>query len=199
MRNFCGIRRILFPALLASLGVFLLAPGARADIVEVEAATGCPGSIGGGLCNGGAAYNLNTLVGGGISIMSGTEKFVVTDTTGNISFLYTGSAGDNGSCQINGGAASFFSGCTGTNIDGTTFSLGHDLTTHPGMNPPTIITFTALPNQCTVANPCTFDLGFISWQGTGTTTGKVPEPGTLGLLATGLLGVIGFVRRKPSI
>lgn len=199
MRNFCGFRRVLFPALLVSLGVFLLPSGARADIIEVEAATGCPGSPGGGLCSGSVPYNLNTLVGGGISNVSGTLKFIVTDTTGNISFLYTGSAGDNGSCQINGVAASFFSACTGTNIDGTTFSLGHDLTNHPGMNPPTLITFTARPGQCTASNPCTVDLGFVSWQGTGTTTRTVPEPGTLGLLATGLFGLIGFVRRKPSI
>ena len=68
---------------------------------------------------------------------------------------------------------------------GTGFSLGHDDTNHPGMNPPTTITFTALPGQCTAANPCFFDLGFVSWQGTGTAT--VPEPGTLGFLATGLL------------
>jgi len=104
-------------AVVVLTALFLLSPSARADIVEVEAATGCPGSIGGGLCNGLVAFNLSTLLSGGISITSGTEKFVVEDTSGSFTFVYTGSSGDNGSCQINGGAASFFNACTGSNHD----------------------------------------------------------------------------------
>src|SRR5215469_12604538 len=78
-----------FPAL------FLPSLSAQADIIEVEAATGCPGSVGGGLCNGSVPFNLNALLSGGISNTSGTEKFVVKDTTGSFSFVYTGSSGDN--------------------------------------------------------------------------------------------------------
>jgi hypothetical protein len=63
------------------------------------------------------------------------------------------------------------------------------------MNPPTTLTFTALAGQCTIANPCTFDLGFVSWQGAGTPV-VAPEPGTLSLLATGLFGLVGFARRR---
>ncbi len=171
---------------------------ASADIIEVEAATSCPGSIGGGLCNGAVPYALNTLLAGGISNVSGTEKFIVTDTIGSFSFIYSGSSGDNGSCQINGGAASFFGGCLGVNSDGTKFSLGHDDTNHPGMDSPTVVTFTALPGECTAANPCTFDLGFVSWQGIGASTSAMPEPGTLSLLAAGLFGLAGFARRRLS-
>jgi hypothetical protein len=188
--------RMLVAAAVVSGACFLVMPNARADIIEVEAATSCPGSVGGGLCIGLTPFDLNTLISGGINNVSGTEKFVVTDTTGSFSFTYTGSSGDNGSCQINGGAKSFFNACTGVNADGTTFSLGHDDTNHPGMDPPTVITFTALPGQCTVANPCTFDLGFVSWQGLGTSATTVPEPGTLSLLATGLLGLMCFARRN---
>ena len=194
------IGRLFFAAAVVSGACLLFMPSARADIVEVEAATSCPGSIGGGLCAGLTPFNLTTLTSVGIINVSGTEKFVVTDTIGSFSFTYFGSSGDNGSCQINGGAKSFFNGCTGVNSDGSTFSLGHDDTNHPGMNPPTVISFTALPGQCTAANPCTFDLGFISWQGLGlTVTRTVPEPGSLSLLAAGLCGLILFARRKLSL
>jgi len=199
MTKALGAWRLFAIAVLASPALLLLSPSAHADIVEVEAATSCPGSVGGGLCApGDVPFNLSTLLSGGITISSGTEKFVVTDTTGSFTFVYTGSSGDNGSCQINGGAASYFDACTGTNSDGSGFSLGHDDTTHPGMNPPTVITFTAEPGDCTAANPCFFDLGFVSWQGTGTAI--VPEPSAFSLLATGLfgLGLVGFVRRSAA-
>lgn len=195
MTKLPGAWRLFTITAVAFVTLVLLSPSARADIVEVEAATSCPGSIGGGLCNGSVPYNLNTLLGGGISLISGTQKFVVTDTTGSFSFVYTGSSGDNGSCQINGGATSFFNACSGLNSDGTVFSLGHDDTNHPGMNPPTKLTFTALSGQCASTNPCSFDLGFVSWQGTGTAT-VVPEPGTLSLFVSGLLGLVGFARRR---
>jgi hypothetical protein len=198
MTKFSIVSRLLAIAVLASPAFLLLASSARADIVEIESATSCPGSIGGGLCNSGSPYDLSALLGGGISLVSGTQKFVVTDTIGSFSFVYTGSAGDNGSCQINGGTTSFFSACTGSNSDGTGFSLGHDDTHHPGMNPPTTIKFTAKAGECTSANPCTFDLGFVSWQGTGTTSIRpVPEPRTLSLLAAGLFAVLGLAVRKP--
>jgi hypothetical protein len=198
MTKFSIVSRLLAIAVLASPALLLLTSSARADIVEVESATSCPGSVGGGLCNGGSPYNLTALLAGGISLVSGTQKFVVTDTIGSFSFVYTGFAGDNGSCQINGGTTSFFSACKGTNSDGSTFSLGHDDTNHPGMNPPTTIKFTAKAGECTSANPCTFDLGFVSWQGTGTTSiPPVPEPGTLSLLAAGLFAMLGLAVRKP--
>lgn len=185
-----AIAAVVFTAL------FLAPPRAKADIVEVEAATSCPGSVGGGLCNSGSPYDLGSFLGGDFTVGTvGTEKFVITDKVGSFTLQYNGAPGDNGSCQINGGAMTFFSNCVGKNGDGTGFSLGHDDTNHPGMNGPALITFTAKPGQCTAANPCTFDLGFVSWQGTGTISNS-PEPATLGLVASGLFGLFGFARRR---
>src|SRR5262249_49066921 len=106
------------------MALTLTSQNARADIFEIEAATSCPGSVGGGLCNGSVPFSLTSLLGGGITVTSGTEKFVVTDNSGTFSFVFTLAPGlqdktDNGSCQINGSAASFFSGCTGANSNGT--------------------------------------------------------------------------------
>jgi len=148
---------------------------AGVDIFEIESATPCGGTI----CNAGSPFsNL-----GGLSIGSGTQKYLITDNTGTFSFIFTGSAGDNGSCQIDGGAASFFSGCTGSNSNGTGFSNGHDLTGGDGTFPPTVLTFTAIPgafSSCSSLNPCNFTFGFVSMQGTGVTA--VPEPSTFLLL-----------------
>jgi hypothetical protein len=135
-----------------------------------------PRQRGGGLCNGSVPFSVTSLLGGGITVTASTEKFVITDNFGTFSFVFTLDPGlqnktDNGSCQINGGAASFFNACTGANSNGTLFSLGHDLTgggafySGVGNFLPTTITFTAIPGafaNCSSATPCNFDLGFVN-------------------------------------
>jgi hypothetical protein len=104
-----AIAALGFPALLLS------APSARADIIEIENPTGgC--SINSTSCAG--AVDLTTLLAAGISVPSGTLKFLVEDTQGSFTIDYTGTSGNVGSCQLNGGTPSFFSSCVGVNGGG---------------------------------------------------------------------------------
>ena len=187
--------------------VALLAPQARTDIIEVGSATSCPGSAGGGLCNGNSPYQLSALLallGTPNSIGSGTQKYVVTNNIGNsFSFTFTSTGkgtgfADNGSCQINGGTSSIFSSCTLTSAnDHSTMNGGKAIGTGGnGTNFlfPATITFSGAGALGT-----TFDLGFVSMQGSSSvTTTTVPEPSALVLFGSGLLGAVGLVRKKWS-
>ena len=167
---------------------FLLAPYAKADIIEVEAATSCPGSLGGGLCNGLQPYNLSALLvllSQPNSIGAGTQKYVVFNDIGNTFSFSMTSTGQNGTgmannavCQINGGAKSFYNGCSITSNTGQTYSLGG-----PQINNltfPATITFSGAS-----AFGSTFILGFVSMQGSSSVT-TVPEPSTLVMLLAGI-------------
>jgi hypothetical protein len=188
--------RILAVGGVTLVAFFLLATRAKADIVEVEAATSCPGSLGGGLCNGSQVYNLSALLvllSAPNSIGAGTQKYVVFNDIGNtFSFLLTSTGqnntgiANNAQCQINGGAASFFNGCSIVGGNGQTTTLGGSQINN--LTFPATITFTGI-----AALGSTFDLGFVSMQGTSSVT-TTPEPATLTLLASAALGLLGLRR-----
>jgi hypothetical protein len=186
--------RIIAMGAVTLAALFLLAPYAQADIIEVEAATSCPGSLGGGLCNGLLPYNLSSLLvllSAPNSIGAGTQKYVVFNNIGNtFSFSLTSTGqnntgiANNAQCQINGGAASLFNGCSIVGGNGATTTLGG-----PQINNltfPATISFSGLAGFGS-----TFILGFVSMQGSSSVT-NVPEPSTLLLLAVGTLALLGL-------
>jgi hypothetical protein len=175
--------------------LFLLAPHAQADIIEVEGATSCPGSLGGGLCNGMQAFNLSSLLvllSQPNSIGAGTQKYVVFNNIGNnFSFMIqstgqnnTGVA-NNAQCQINGGATSLFNGCSIVGANGATTTLGG--TQINGLTFPATITFSG-----STGFGSTFILGFVSMQGSSYVLTSAPEPSALLLLAISALAFMGL-------
>jgi len=186
--------KVFTVVVVALAAFFILAPGAKADIIEVEGATSCPGSLGGGLCNGSQVYNLSSflvLLTAPNSIGAGTQKYVVFNDIGNNFSFSVQSTGQNNTgiannaqCQINGGAKSLFSGCTIVGANGATTTLGG--TQINGLTFPATITFTG-----TTGFGSTFDLGFVSMQGSSSTI-SAPEPSALASLGTGILGLLGL-------
>jgi hypothetical protein len=177
--------------------LFLVTPRAHADIIEVEAATSCPGSLGGGLCNGLQPYNLSALLvllSQPNSIGAGTQKYVVFNNIGNnFSFMIqstgqnnTGVA-NNAQCQINGSATSLFNGCSIVGANGATTTLGG--TQINGLTFPATITFSG-----STGFGSTFILGFVSMQGSSYVLTPVPEPSTLSLLAGAMFGLLALGR-----
>jgi PEP-CTERM motif-containing protein len=184
----------------------LLAPSANADIFKIEGPASCPGNIGSGLCNGNVPFSLTGFLNGSVTfnvnvpVLGGTEEWVLINDTGNpltsFSFLFSGSQANNASCQIaNSHGATLTNAsnfCSIVDSLGHTTSLGGTQIGGGGQffTPLATITFGGLG----IAAGSSFNLDFVSMQGTGTTS--VPEPSTLLLLGSGAVGLIGVIRRK---
>jgi hypothetical protein len=189
-----------FPILavfVALTGLSFMVPQASADIIEVESATSCPGSLGGGLCNGSVPFLLSdllTLLSAPNSIGAGTQRYIVTNNIGSsFSFALTSTGtgsgvAHNGSCQINGGATAFFNTCSITDSLNQTTSLGAGQINN--LTFPATITFGG-----PAALGATFKLGFVSMEGSSSVV-SAPEPASLTLLGSALLGLSALFRKR---
>ncbi len=163
------------------------------------------GNLGGGLCTSSeqpfALSSLLNILSNGTIVLGaageGTDKFVVANDLGNSFSFEIMSTGQNGTgianntqCQINGGATAFANACSIVGANGASTHLGAAQVN--GLTFPATISFsgTNLAGQ-------TFNLELVSMQGTSSVA-PVPEPSSLLLFGSGLIGVAFFRKRISS-
>jgi hypothetical protein len=189
--------RLVIAAAIGMLAASVFAHEVRADIFEVEAATSCPGTG----CNGTVPYKLSALLTqleSPGSILNGTQKYVVTNDIGNsFSFVLDGTGqnntgvANNGACQINGGAKSFFGACS--IVD----KMGHKTSLNAAQINSLTFAITVMFSGTSLGD--TFTLGFVSMQGSSEVA-ATPIPTALPLFAGGLgvLGLLGWRRKRKA-
>ena len=206
--------RLLTKSLLASAVVWaamvLLAPAAHADIIKIEGDGSCPGNIGAGLCNGSNPFSMSAFLNGSLQfhinvpVLGGTEEWVLINDTGHaitsFSFVFSGSTANNAQCQIANSqsdtVANWLNSCSIVDSLGHTTTLGGAQIGGGGQyfTPNATITFGG-PG---IPIGESFNLDFVSMQGTGTASVPTPEPSSLLLLGAGLSGMAAIKRKWMS-
>lgn len=204
-------------AIAAAIAFIAMTPSASADIIGIQNATACGG---GTICNAGSAFSLTAIQNGSQSLRdpgdptvtvgnSDTAVYRIDNDTASSTFTLniSGTLANNAfiNCQENGGFANHdcsISGSLGT-VDnptgGGSAKYGPPAGQMTNWNFSVMVTFTDVPVGTD------FDLNFASWAHAGadtatvTPTSPVPEPSSLLLLGSGLLGVGRVVRRSRRV
>jgi hypothetical protein len=204
-------RRILLFCAIIAFGTALLSPSAGAQILAIDGSATNVSNCGQGgqFCNGSSPFDLSNVQNGSTPLVippnTSGEFLILDDDPGTLASLtleFEGSLASNASmsCQVSGwpstqGTESFqqpFSQSTCT-VNGVT-GKGPD-----GVTPDTIIWSEGAGGTAGLTDGELFDLRFASFAHAGADHGSVvgvPEPGSLGLLAVGLVSFLGVIRRR---
>jgi PEP-CTERM motif-containing protein len=201
-----ALKTLLIAAALACLPIT-----AAANSVDYANSSGTVTAINGGTAISLTGSILTTVTGGVCSPMCTGNLGTVTFTSGMLtsgSLAAGGSFGAGGSITITGNGMNGVP--SGTLFQGTFTSATWTVTALPGGNNVFSFSgtlqgtgsfsgpaFTIQGSKIVHGNPfASGGSGSVRWASGDTTVGAVPEPGSLALMGTGILGIGGVVRRK---
>jgi PEP-CTERM motif len=187
------------------LSVFLFAPRAAADpvtfniqdpnIIGFNNATACGGSV---LCNNGHPYLLSQ-IGSWFSTPTSSQQYLVVNDLGVIvsslnlvttgTFQATNGPWENFQCQV--GAPNYFGGCSFSGPGFVAYTQGPNSSSAAANFTSFPVTF-SWSGGTGIPIGAKFDLTTASWVNNVAPVTPVPEPSTLTLLGSGILGLLGF-------
>ncbi|MFZ0333736.1 MAG: PEP-CTERM sorting domain-containing protein [Candidatus Acidiferrales bacterium] len=208
-----ALRVSVYLGLLAVVGL-IAAPYASAGIVSLTAATPCmtPNGNGGDWCqSNGMPFNLSSFTTQNLTTTGSSGFFAITNNTGvtisSLNIIFAGDIPENGFVTCGGGGTGIqgsgpkpTSGNAACTVNGMTGNVG------PGGSGSTLVAFTADVHWSNIdwASGTTFDLQIASFANgaTGsfsTPSSPTPEPSSLLLLGSGLLGLGAIVRKSGTV